>query len=56
MATVRDTLVTSEAVFAELSFAPEPKRSAATGLLKPLRVLAGSSEVVMSWTHISPTS
>ena len=41
VAKVRDPPVTSEAVFAELSRAPEPKCSEATALLKPLRVLAG---------------
>ena len=45
VAKVRDTLVTSEAVFAELSRAPEPKRSEAAALLKPLRVLAGGPDV-----------
>ena len=41
----RDTLVTSEAVFAELSRAPEPKRTEATALLKRLPVLAGGMDV-----------
>ncbi len=45
VAKVRDTLVTSEAVFAELSRAPEPKLSEAVALLKPLRVLAGGADV-----------
>ena len=45
VAKVRDTLVTSEAVFAELSRAPEPKRSEASTLLKPLPVLAGGPDV-----------
>ena len=41
----RDTLVTSEAVFAELARAPEPKRTEATALLKPLPVLGGGMGV-----------
>ena len=45
LANGRDTLVTSEAVFAELSRAPEPKRSEATGLLRDLPVLSGGLDV-----------
>ncbi len=41
----RDTLVTSEAVFAELSRAPEPKRLEATVLLRDLPVLSGGLDV-----------
>ena len=44
-AILRDTLVTSEAVFAELARAPEPKRTDATALVKPLPVLAGGMDV-----------
>ena len=45
LATVRDTLVTSATVIAELRLAPEPKRSDAIALLEPLQVLAMPSEV-----------
>ena len=40
-----DTLVTFEAVFAELARAPEPKRMGATAFLKSLPVLGGGVDV-----------
>ena len=45
VAMVRDTLVTSEAVTDELDRAPEPKRSNALELLRPLRRLDNVQEV-----------
>jgi predicted nucleic acid-binding protein len=44
-ARLRDTLVTSEAVFLELERAPEPKRSEAVLLMKPLQVLDSGPDV-----------
>jgi hypothetical protein len=45
LAKVRDRLVTSAAVIAELRLAPEPKRSDGIALLEPLGLLALSPEV-----------